>query len=85
MYPRSGVVKPAMQSSRVVFPAPDAPKMMVMPCAIVNVTSSSKPSLCFLWTRTSTTVLAGTCGLGHSRTLFEKVFRASPQGLKPII
>ena len=80
MYPRSGVVKPAMQSSRVVFPAPDAPKMMVMPCATVNVTSSSKPSLCFLWTRTSTTVLAGL-----PRRLFEKVFRASPQGLKPII
>src|SRR5579872_5879385 len=37
-----GVARPATQSSSVVLPAPDGPKIMVIPGAIVNATSSVK-------------------------------------------
>ena len=38
--PTSGVVKPATQSSSVVFPDPDAPNRMVNPGTALNSTSS---------------------------------------------
>ena len=40
--PESGVVSPAMQSSKVVLPVPDAPKRMVMPGEKVKSVSSVK-------------------------------------------
>ena len=40
--PESGVTRPATQSSSVVFPAPEGPKMIVMPGATVNATSRVK-------------------------------------------
>jgi hypothetical protein len=41
-FPESGVVRPATQSSSVVFPAPDGPKMIVIPGAMAEVMSSVK-------------------------------------------
>lgn len=40
--PESGTVSPAMQSSSVVFPAPDGPKRIVMPAGMANAALSSK-------------------------------------------
>src|SRR5579871_4409259 len=40
MWPESGALRPAMQSSNVVLPAPDAPKRMVKPDWTWNATSS---------------------------------------------
>ena len=40
--PASGVASPAIESSKVVFPAPDAPNRMVTPLCRTKATSSSK-------------------------------------------
>ena len=42
MQPESGSINPAMQSSSVVLPAPDAPNTMVKPGAAWKSTSSAK-------------------------------------------
>src|SRR5271170_3967474 len=42
MRPESGSIKPAMQSSSVVLPAPDAPNTMVKPGVAWKSTSSTK-------------------------------------------
>src|SRR2546428_177535 len=40
--PESGVASPAIESSKVVFPAPEAPNRMVIPLLRTKATSSSK-------------------------------------------
>src|SRR5579862_7988236 len=62
MRPESGVRRPAIESSSVVFPAPEAPNRMVKPGSAWNVTSSVKSCASVVCRRESCTLRGAPAG-----------------------